>query len=177
MLKFTPLSGLQFGLVSLMICSAAIAMFGPSGVATTSAVQDEIAAPAGKDDMAKFMAQKLAAAQRALEGVSREDFELIRETTTDMIELSRHEAWNQMASPRFVQDTMDFVAAAEFMHRMAETKDAEGISLGFMRLTMTCTNCHSHVRSSKVAQLDFGGQRSNRPVIAWMQTDPPSSLR
>ena len=37
MLTFTPLSGLQFGLISLMICSASIAMFGPSGVATTSA--------------------------------------------------------------------------------------------------------------------------------------------
>lgn len=177
MLRFTPMSGLQSGLVSLMICSAAIAMFGPSGVATSSAVQDEIAAPPEKDTMAKFMAKKLAAAQRALEGVSREDHELIRETTTDMIELSRHEAWEQMASARFVQDTVDFVAAAEFLNRMAEAKDAEGTSLGYMRLTMTCTNCHSHVRSSKVAQLDFGSQPSNRPLVAEMQTGPHSTPR
>ena len=175
--KFTPLSGLQFGLVSLMICSVAIAVYGPSGVAATSPVQDEISAPPDKDVMAKFMAKKLAAAQRALEGVSREDFELIRETTTEMIELSRHEAWEQMASARFVQDTVDFVTAGEFLNRMAEAKDAEGSSLGFMRLTMTCTNCHRHVRSSKVARLDFGGQRSDERLIAMNPISQPAAYR
>jgi len=154
MLKFTPLSGLQFGLISLMICSAAIAVFGPAGVMASSAKQDEIAAPPDKDAMAKFMTRKLAAAQRALDGVAREDFDLIRETTTEMIELSRHGAWERMASVRFVQDTVDFVAAAEFLSRMAEAKDAEGTSLGFIRMTMTCTNCHSHVRTSRVALFD-----------------------
>ncbi len=43
------------------------------------------------------MALKLAAAQRALEGVSREDYELIQKSTTEMIELSRQSAWKQMA--------------------------------------------------------------------------------
>lgn len=151
MLKITPLSGLQFSLVSLMVCSAAIAVFGPAGVMASSSPQDEIAAPPDKDAMAKFMARKLAAAQRALDGVARDDFELIRETTTEMIELSRHGAWERMASVRFVQDTVDFVAAAEFLSRMAEAKDSEGTSLGFMRMTMTCTNCHSHIRSARVA--------------------------
>jgi len=170
MLKFTPLSGLQSGLVSLMICSAAIAMFGPSGVAMSTAMQDEIAAPGDKYAMAKFMAQKLAAAQRSLDGISREDFELLRQTTTEMIELSRHEAWERMASPRFVQDTVDFVAAAEFLNRMAEGKDAEGTSLGFMRLTMTCMNCHTHVRTSKVALREFGGQRPDGDLVAIRQS-------
>ncbi len=68
-----------------------------------------------------------------------------------MIELSRQAAWEQMASYRFVQDTTDVVAAAEFLSRMADAKDAEGTSLGFMRLTMTCTNCHRHVRTDSVA--------------------------
>jgi hypothetical protein len=35
-------------------------------------------------------------------------------------------AWEQMASHRFVQDTTDFVAAAEFLSRMADAKDVEG---------------------------------------------------
>ena len=152
--------GLQVSLTVLLVSFAAIAVFGASRAATDSAAQDEIAAPANKDAMEKFMARKLAAAQRTLAGVAREDFELIRTTTTEMIELSRHEAWERMASPRFVQDTVDFVSAAEFLQRMAEAKDPEGTSLGFMRLTMTCTNCHSHVRTSSVALLDDGPRRS-----------------
>ena len=154
MQKLTTIAGLQSGLIALMLSSAFIAVYGVSGFASSNSIQDEIAAPANRDAMEKLMAKKLSAAQGSLEGVAREDFARIRETTSQMIELSRLEAWERMASPRFVQDTIDFVAAAEFLNRMAVAEDAEGTSLGFMRLTMTCTNCHSHVRSSKVAQLD-----------------------
>ena len=83
-----------------------------------------------------------------------------------MIELSRHEAWERMASARFVQDTADFVTAAEFLDRMAEAKDPEGTSLGFVRLTMTCTNCHSHVRTSSVARLDELRDAADGTMIA-----------
>lgn len=138
-------------LAAFAIGSVAIAVYAPSGIARPFANQDEIAAPPNKNAMEKFMARKLSAAQLALDGVVRDDFERILTTTTEMIELSRHEAWERMASPRFVQDTMDFVTAAEFLHRMADAKDSEGTSLGFMRLTMTCTNCHAHVRTATVA--------------------------
>jgi hypothetical protein len=116
--------------------------------------------------MEKFMTRKLAAAQRALEGVSRDDHALIQKATAEMIELSRQAAWEQMASYRFVQDTTDFVAAAEFLSRMANAKDVEGTSLGFVRLTMTCTNCHNHVRTASVAKLDVVPERSKEELIA-----------
>lgn len=167
-----PRSGLQVGLTALVISFAAMAVFGASRVATDSAAQDEIAAPPNKAAMEKFMARKLAVAQRTLEGVAREDFELIRNTTAEMIELSRHAVWERMASPRFVQDTVDFVSAAEFLQRMAEAKDPEGTSLGFMRLTMTCTNCHSHVRTSTVALLDEGPEGSRGNLIAVTLSHP-----
>ena len=81
-----------------------------------------------------------------------------------MSDLSRHEVWERMASSRFVQDTADFVTATEFLDRMAEAEDTEGVSLGFMRLTMTCANCHAHVRSSSVAirKLDDSRLVANR---------------
>ena len=152
--KLKRLIGLQSAIAAVLIIPAVIAFIAFSGIATSSAVQDEIAAPPESKAMKQFMARKLAAAQRTLDGLARDDFELIGEMTTEMIDLSRHEAWERMASPRFVQDTVDFIAASEFLKRMAESKDSEGIALGFMRLTMTCTNCHSHVRTAMVARLD-----------------------
>lgn len=153
MLRLSPATGLKFGLLVLMILAAmVVTQF--SDVRSVEAGQDEIAAPPDKSAMENFMARKLAAAQKALEGVAREDFEQIQAMTNEMIDLSRHEAWERMASARFVQDTADFVTAAEFLDRMAEAKDAEGTSLGFVRLTLTCANCHSHVRSSNVAKID-----------------------
>ena len=166
MMRFLRVTGFQSGLVALMIISAAIVTLKPSGVKTVAAVQVEIAVPPDKKVMEKFMTRKLAAAQRALEGVAREDHELIQNATTEMIDLSRQAVWEQMASYRFVQDTADFVTAAEFLSRMAEAKDAEGTSLGFMRLTMTCTNCHRHVRTANVAKLDGASEPSEETLIA-----------
>lgn len=166
MMRFLRVTGFQSGLVALMIIAAAIVMLKPPGVKTVAAVQVEIAVPPDKKVMEKFMTRKLAAAQRALEGVAREDHELIQKATAEMIDLSRQAAWEQMASYRFVQDTADFVTAAEFLSRMAEAKDAEGTSLGFMRLTMTCTNCHRHVRTANVAKLDGASEPSEETLIA-----------
>lgn len=156
------LSRRQWSLVSVVIVLAGIGVSGFANSASTQQsgrrspqlTQDEIAAPANDEAMQKFMARKLAAAKDALEAVAKNDYDQIRKSASDMIELSRHEAWERMASPRFVQDTMDFVSSAEFLSRMAEARDSEGTALGFMRLTMTCTNCHQHVRSNAVAQLD-----------------------
>ena len=165
-MRFLRVTGFQSGLVVLMIISAAIVTLTPSEVKTAAAVQVEIAAPPDKKVMEKFMTRKLAAAQRTLEGVMREDHELIQKATAEMIDLSRQAAWEQMASYRFVQDTTDFVAAAEFLSRMSDAKDAEGTSLGFMRLTMTCTNCHRHVRTASVAKLDATSVPSKAELIA-----------
>jgi len=151
---------------AVMIIAAAFVALKPSEVKTSAAVQVEIAAPPDKNVMEKFMTRKLAAAQRTLEGVAREDHELIQKATAEMIDLSRQAAWEQMASYRFVQDTTDFVAAAEFLSRMSDAKDAEGTSLGFMRLTMTCTNCHRHVRTASVAKLDGVSGPSKATLIA-----------
>lgn len=165
-MRFPRVTGVRSGLMVLMITAAAFATFKPFEVKTSAAVQVEIAAPPHKKSMEKFMALKLAAAQRALEGVSREDHEMIQKAAAEMIELSRQAAWEQMASYRFVQDTTDFVAAAEFLGRMADAEDADGTSLGFMRLTMTCTNCHRHVRTASVAKLDEIFEPSNATLIA-----------
>jgi len=154
-----------------MIISAVIVTLKASSMQTFAAVQVEIAAPPDKKVMEKFMTRKLAAAQRALEGVTREDHELIQEATVEMIDLSRQAAWEQMASYRFIQDTADFVTAAEFLSRMADVKDAEGTSLGFMRLTMTCTNCHRHVRTAKIAKLEETSEPSMKELIAFVSAD------
>lgn len=167
MWNISTVTGLQTGVVALMFCSVAIVLMEPSGGTTSAAVQDEIAAPPDKSSMERFMARKLAAAQRALEGVASEDFALMKKSAAEMIELSRHSAWERMASARFVQDTADFVTATEFFERMAEAKDAEGTTLGFMRLTLTCANCHAHVRTDSVANLDNGSHgRSNEETDA-----------
>lgn len=167
MFSLSPITALQCGIVTLMTVSAVITLADPQqATGKRRSGQDEIAAPADDEAMQKFMARKLAAAQMTLEALAKDNFDQIRTSCSEMIELSRHEAWERMASPRFVQDTVDFVAAAEFLSRMAEAKDAEGTSLGFMRLTMTCTNCHQHMRAASIADLKGRVPAENRMWVA-----------
>jgi hypothetical protein len=98
MFCLSPIGGLKSGVAALMMCSAVITLVEPFSKGTSAAVQDEIAAPADERNMEKFMARKLAAAQRTLEGVSRGDYELIRKSSAEMSDLSRHEVWERMAS-------------------------------------------------------------------------------
>ncbi len=71
----------------------------------------------------RFGPVKLSRQQGALEAVTREDFEPLHEMSSQMIARSHKEIWEQMASPRFVQDTADFMAAVEFMDRMATARE------------------------------------------------------
>jgi hypothetical protein len=155
--RFSPLGGFQAGLVAVMLTYAVIVLTQSISVeafgVNSQTGQDEIAAPPSKAAMDELMKQKLTAAQGALEAISREDFDQLHESSLKMIALSKREIWEQMASVRFVQDTADFVSAVEFMDRMAAAQDAEGVTLGFVRVTMACSNCHRHMRSARVADL------------------------
>ncbi|MFM7056793.1 MAG: hypothetical protein ACKO2P_07700 [Planctomycetota bacterium] len=163
-----------FWSVAALLMMVAAFISAASGIQKSQSVrvplpaEDEIAAPPDQRSMERLMQQKLTAAKSLLEGISREDHGMVQESAARMIELSRLEAWERMASPRFVQDTADFVAAAEFLSRMAESRDADGEELGFLRLTMTCTNCHRHVRAAAVAGADVrNGQLIPAGVDGW----------
>ena len=158
MSRFPAIRGFQSAIVVIMLTYAAITVTQSVNVEASPAVaeplQDQIAAPPSKAAMDELMKQKLAAAQGALEAVSKDDFDQLHQVATQMIALSHKEIWEQMASPRFVQDTADFLAAVEYLDRMADARDSDGANLGFVRLTMTCANCHRHMRTPSVAGLN-----------------------
>lgn len=159
MKSLSPLHGLQAGCVAIMLSSVVITLLSvdqpiAASVEPSSFIaQDEIAAPPDERAMEKFMARKLLAAQRTLEAIAKDDFEQIQKLSDEMIDLSRHSAWERMASARFVQDTADFVSSAEFLRRMADARDPDGVSLGYAKLTLSCANCHAHIRKASVADL------------------------
>ena len=171
--RFSAVGGFQAGIVAIMVTYAVITLINPLSVrassTTSEPVLDEIAAPPSKAAMDELMKQKLKAAQGALEGVTREDFEQLHEVSLQLIALSHKEIWEQMASPRFVQDTADFVAAVEFMDRMATAHDADGATLGFARLTMACAECHRHMRTPTVAGLNHHPQPARQNLLAHLQ--------
>ncbi|MEZ6059231.1 MAG: hypothetical protein R3C19_02605 [Planctomycetaceae bacterium] len=137
---------------------AAIAMLWWSGGGQTSAtvaaqVDPGIVQPPLKADVAKFMRQKLATMNLTMEGVSTDDFEMVRDGALKLIELSKQAAWKQHANAAYIQDTADLVEVAEFLVRMAAAQDQQGVAMGYAKLSLSCTTCHQHVRGPKLAVL------------------------
>ncbi|MBL8817526.1 MAG: cytochrome c [Planctomyces sp.] len=148
-----------------LLLDSAFSSPGPVSAPQLQTGDDEIAAQPQKQDVEEFMARKLKSSQRTIEGVMTNDFQLIRDECSKMVDLSRHAAWKQLASPVYIQDTADFVAAAEFLEKMAAAEDAEGTSMAFSRLTASCANCHLHVRTPRVAQLKYNGLPEGRQLL------------
>ena len=172
MKSLSPVHGLQAGCVAIMLSSVVITLLSVDQPIAASVepspstfAQDEIAAPPDERAMEKFMARKLASAQKTLEAIAKDDFKTVVKLSDEMIDLSRHEAWKRMASARFVQDTADFVSSAEFLRRMADARDADGVSLGYAKLTLSCANCHVHIRKSSVADLRPAGRPDSTLLV------------
>jgi len=146
-------------LITSLACTlAALPADEPSRKSKTAPVplpaQDNNTEPPDSSSMERLMQQKMAVAQQAFEAVARGNFEDTSQTADRLIALSRQELWQQMASPRFVQDTVDFVRAVELLDRMATAKDSDGTALAFTKVTLSCTNCHEHFRGARIARAD-----------------------
>jgi hypothetical protein len=114
--------------------------------------RDENTALPDHPRMERLMQQKMTSAQQAFAAIARGNYEQTTAAAARLIELSREEVWQQMASPRYVQDTADFVRAVELLERMATAQDSDGTVLAFTNVAVSCSNCHTHARAARVAK-------------------------
>ncbi len=81
-----------------------------------------------------LMQQKLGHAQKVLEGVAIADFALIEKHADELIILSKKAEWAVL--------------------------NLDGAALAYVQLTMSCVNCHKHVRETRIARLDNNARRA-----------------
>jgi hypothetical protein len=93
-----------------------------------------------------MMREKLNYANKALEGLSLEDFGKLAESAQKMRMLSRAASWHVIDSDEYARYSKNFQEEAADLERHAKAKNLEAASLDYMRITMTCVQCHKHVR-------------------------------
>lgn len=101
--------------------------------------------------VAVFMRAKLASSQSVLEGLVTEKFDLVVSGGQRMIVMSKAAEWNAGEGDVYKRDTARFVDAAEELIKHAKAKNIEGATLSYLQLTMSCVDCHKHVRAIRVA--------------------------
>ncbi len=121
----------------VFICLVAISM---------PAAADE---PANDQETPKgdvWMLKKLKYSQQVLAGIASGDFDQIARSGDTLKGMDKIESFIRMRTPRYRLQLQLFRDANEEIIRQAEAENLEGVTLAFNQLTISCVNCHKHLR-------------------------------
>jgi hypothetical protein len=99
-----------------------------------------------EDPTKAAMQLKLELTQNMLEGITLEDFDQISQNAEKMKTLVKVEQWLHRDTRQYKAQLQIFQFANDELARFAKEKDADGAALAYVQLTLSCVNCHKHVR-------------------------------
>jgi len=105
--------------------------------------------PAEKRARSEFMRQKLNFSKDVLEGLALEQFATIEKSGKALKRLSEAAEWEVATIPNFtdyVALTTEFQRHADDLVKQAKKKNIDGATLAYVKLTMSCVQCHKFVR-------------------------------
>jgi hypothetical protein len=105
-----------------------------------------------KDALTTFMRVQLVHAQKALEGLTMEDFESIAKESQAMALLSQDAQWKVLQTQEYLQRSTEFRRAVDALTESAKKKNLDGATLAYVDVTMKCVECHKYVRRIRQAQ-------------------------
>jgi hypothetical protein len=115
--------------------------------------------------VSELMRKKLQYAQKLLEGIALNDFDMILKQADGLMQISKEVGWKILKTPRYEVQSNEFRRALETLQENATQKNLDGAALGYVELTLTCVKCHKYVREARMTWLD------RRPGL------PPSVLK
>jgi hypothetical protein len=102
----------------------------------------------------EFMRDKLELAQGILEGLSVENYDLIVSRSQKLSAMSQQADWKVFENPDYEQQSIAFRRNVDALTKAAKNKNLDGATLAYVRVTMSCVECHKYVRGRLVAGLN-----------------------
>jgi hypothetical protein len=125
-----------------------------TGVACLATLIATLAAQPQKYSPTKeFMLQKLEHSKRVLEGITMEDFALVAKHARTLRAMSLEASWRTFENPDYLRHTESFRRTVDALAAAADEQNLDGATLCFVKVTMSCVDCHKFVRGKKVALL------------------------
>jgi hypothetical protein len=128
----------------------------PPGTRRAADSQPRDERPPEPSTLQAFMRLKLAHAQDVLEGLATEDFGKISRGAQKLRALAVDASWNVYETEEYALYSREFIDAARQMGASAREKNIDAAALAYVQLTLTCVQCHKHVRDVRTARLDGG---------------------
>jgi hypothetical protein len=115
----------------------------------------QLGGPTGKSSPTReLMRQKLAHSQAVLEGIATEKFDAVAKEARKLRAVSQQTGWAVYDNPEYVRHTDTFRRNVDALIKSAEERNLDGVTLGYVRVTMNCVECHKFVRGRKTARLE-----------------------
>jgi hypothetical protein len=122
------------------------------------------AAARDREAVSELMHSKLKHAQKVLEGVAVNDFDMIAKHAEELVLLSKKAEWMVFKTPKYELRSNEFRRTAEDLIQNAKQKNLDAAALSYMDMTMSCVRCHKYVRQVRQARLNEDDRE--RPVRA-----------
>ena len=101
-----------------------------------------------------FMRAKLLHSQKVLDGLVREDFDMIAKHAQEMSLLSQASTWQVLQTPEYRERSTEFRRSVDALTEAAKKKNLDGAALAYVEVTMKCVTCHKYVRHVKMAKTE-----------------------
>jgi len=96
-----------------------------------------------------LMRDKLKHMNRVLEGITLNKFNEVEEAAKYLGMISRATSWHiSDPTPRYNQLSKNFQEQATDLERHAKEHNVDAATLDLVRMNVTCTQCHEHMRES-----------------------------
>ena len=99
-----------------------------------------------------FMRAKLKHSQKVLEGLVRDDMDLVIQGAQEMKLLSLETNWQVLQTSEYVAFSRQFRADADALTAAAKKNNLESATSAFNRVTTRCVECHKYVRDVRMAK-------------------------
>ena len=112
----------------------------------------------------EFMREKLDHSQKVLEALALEDFYTMEQRSKKLSAMTQEATWQAFQNPDYAQHSATFRRHANSLTRAAQEKDIDAATLAYVRLTMSCVDCHKLVRGKLVAAAPDQDRNNSRAL-------------
>lgn len=101
-----------------------------------------------QNEVAGFMKAKLVHAEKVLEGLATEDFDLIVKHSQAISLLCEDELWSVVKTVEYHERSKEFQRSVNAITEAARQKNLDAAALAYVNTTLSCVNCHKYVRKA-----------------------------
>lgn len=112
-----------------------------------------------------MMRQKLDHAQSVLEGITMNDFSLVRNHAAKLGAISQEAGWRAYDTPEYAQQSILFKRNVDALLKAGKEESLEGATLAYTKMTFSCVECHRYIRTRRVALTEFSESAETKLIV------------